>query len=65
MLGLAHLKSEGAPQHPDDVYIEDASSPEEYYIWYEKQLNAYADYYKLERQVPYFKLPKKEAVCKS
>lgn len=42
--GLAHIRGEGAPLHPDDLnYVGDG-----YDEWYERQLKAYNDYYEID-----------------
>lgn len=41
-LGMAHLKAEGAPIHPDDA---DCDMTEEFYA---RQLKAYNDYFGIE-----------------
>jgi hypothetical protein len=41
--GLAHIKGEGAPAHPDDFDNENEMSDEQYL----RQLQAYKDHYKL------------------
>ena len=44
--GLCHLKKEGAPIHPDDVYIiDDINDASAFNKWYERQLKAYNDYF--------------------
>lgn len=43
MIGLAHLKGEGAPMHPDEFDNEDEMSDAQYL----RQLQAYKDHYKL------------------
>ena len=54
MFGLAHIKKEGAPLHPDELDVGDCSE-EEYEKWYRRQLEAYYDAFPhLPRLPPYF-----------
>ena len=56
--GLAHIKGEGMPSHPDDVNMGEFSckvnmdgwSDEKYEKWYAKQLEAYYNAFPTERQ---------------
>ena len=54
-LGLANLKSEGAPLHPDDLTWGGECNTA-YELWYTKQLNAYTDFHGLPRATPYFRI---------
>lgn len=56
--GLAHLKGEGMPSHPDDINMGALSckvnmegwTDEKYKKWYAKQLKAYYDAYPGEKE---------------
>ena len=44
--GMAHLKAEGAPLHPDDIEnFPDDITEEQYNMWYSRQLTAYEEYW--------------------
>ena len=47
--GLAHLKTEGAPVHPDDVYCDAAG--QEWADWYARQLKAYNKFHGIPDEV--------------
>ena len=43
--GLARIKPEGAPIHPDEIMDTDMT-PEQFDKWYDRQLKAYNEYFK-------------------
>jgi len=42
--GLARIKPEGAPIHPDEIMDTDMT-PEQFEKWYDRQLKAYNDWF--------------------
>jgi hypothetical protein len=48
--GLAHIKKEGAPLHPDDMFTRNDGR-------YQRQLKAYNDYFKIPVAADGSKLP--------
>ena len=42
--GLAYIKVEGAPIHPDEIMDTDMT-PEQFEKWYDRQLKAYNDWF--------------------
>ena len=48
--GLAHIKAEGAPLHPDDCRVAENWTAEQYDRWYARQLKAYNDYHGIQEE---------------